>query len=113
MLKKEGHATFMRGSTVGFERRYAKEEKGLVRILAIVLGQRRKDGRPVARGLLFEGLLALQNYLHHLAEGGAVARGRCGTCVERREAFDLAGISDTTNYADADFWREAVKRRAV
>ena len=46
-------------------------------------------------------------------KGDAVHCGRCGTCVERREAFDLAGISDPTVYADADFWREAVKRGAV
>lgn len=46
-------------------------------------------------------------------KGGAVHCGRCGTCVERREAFDLAGVSDPTVYADADFWREAVKRGAV
>ncbi|WP_269525931.1 7-cyano-7-deazaguanine synthase QueC [Coraliomargarita parva] len=25
--------------------------------------------------------------------------GRCGTCIERREAFDLAGIEDPTDYA--------------
>lgn len=25
--------------------------------------------------------------------------GRCGTCVERREAFDLAGVKDPTEYA--------------
>lgn len=25
--------------------------------------------------------------------------GRCGTCVERREAFELAGVSDPTRYA--------------
>jgi 7-cyano-7-deazaguanine synthase len=25
--------------------------------------------------------------------------GRCGTCVERREAFELAGVSDPTPYA--------------
>ena len=36
--------------------------------------------------------------------------GRCGTCVERREAFELAGITDPTAYEDADFWREAVER---
>lgn len=34
--------------------------------------------------------------------------GRCGTCVERREAFSLAGVEDPTVYADPDFWREAV-----
>ena len=31
--------------------------------------------------------------------------GRCGTCVERREAFHLAGINDPTIYDDADFWK--------
>lgn len=46
-------------------------------------------------------------------KGGDIHCGRCGTCVERREAFDLAGIADPTVYADADFWREAVQRRAV
>ena len=35
--------------------------------------------------------------------------GRCGTCVERREAFHLAGIPDPTGYEDADFWRVAVE----
>jgi len=31
--------------------------------------------------------------------GGAVHCGRCGTCVERREAFLLAGLPDPTVYA--------------
>jgi len=31
--------------------------------------------------------------------------GRCGTCVERREAFALAGVEDPTEYADMDFWK--------
>jgi 7-cyano-7-deazaguanine synthase len=43
-------------------------------------------------------------------KGGARHCGRCGTCVERREAFDLAGVDDPTAYEDADYWREA--RRA-
>lgn len=34
--------------------------------------------------------------------------GRCGTCVERREAFHLAGIADPTVYADTDFWQTVV-----
>lgn len=34
--------------------------------------------------------------------GGDVHCGRCGTCVERREAFDLAGVPDPTEYADAE-----------
>lgn len=46
-------------------------------------------------------------------KGGARHCGRCGTCVERREAFDLAAIPDPTDYEDAEFWREAVARRAV
>lgn len=32
-------------------------------------------------------------------EGGDLHCGTCGTCVERREAFDLAGVSDPTSYA--------------
>jgi len=31
-------------------------------------------------------------------EGGAVHCGKCGTCVERREAFELAGVPDPTEY---------------
>jgi len=31
--------------------------------------------------------------------GGAEHCGRCGTCVERREAFELAGVADPTLYA--------------
>ncbi len=41
-------------------------------------------------------------------KGGARHCGRCGTCVERREAFHLAGVADPTVYDDPDFWREAV-----
>ena len=41
-------------------------------------------------------------------KGGALHCGRCGTCVERREAFHLAGVPDPTEYADPDFWRQAV-----
>ncbi len=42
-------------------------------------------------------------------KGGARHCGRCGTCVERREAFHLAGIPDPTEYEDADFWIAAVE----
>lgn len=34
-------------------------------------------------------------------KGGAVHCGRCGTCVERREAFLLAGVADPTAYESA------------
>ncbi|MFV0473489.1 MAG: 7-cyano-7-deazaguanine synthase QueC [Pikeienuella sp.] len=45
-------------------------------------------------------------------KGGEIHCGRCGTCVERREAFDLAGVADPTPYADPDFWREAIAANA-
>ncbi len=32
-------------------------------------------------------------------KGGDLHCGKCGTCVERREAFQLAGIDDPTRYA--------------
>ena len=32
-------------------------------------------------------------------KGGAEHCGRCGTCIERREAFYLAGVEDPTAYA--------------
>jgi len=35
--------------------------------------------------------------------------GRCGTCVERREAFHLAGIQDPTEYRDPDYWQSALE----
>ncbi|WP_338550845.1 7-cyano-7-deazaguanine synthase QueC [Roseovarius phycicola] len=41
-------------------------------------------------------------------KGGEVHCGRCGTCVERREAFHLAGVADPTEYADSEFWKSAV-----
>lgn len=31
-------------------------------------------------------------------KGGAIHCGKCGTCVERREAFALAGMTDPTEY---------------
>ena len=45
-------------------------------------------------------------------KGGETHCGRCGTCVERREAFHLAGVEDPTVYADADFWRAATEEHA-
>ncbi|MEM7293762.1 MAG: 7-cyano-7-deazaguanine synthase QueC [Pseudomonadota bacterium] len=43
-------------------------------------------------------------------QGNDLHCGRCGTCVERREAFYLAGVADPTEYADPDFWRATVDR---
>ncbi|NRA88274.1 MAG: 7-cyano-7-deazaguanine synthase, partial [Rhizobiales bacterium] len=42
-------------------------------------------------------------------KGGDVHCGRCGTCVERREAFEIAGYDDPTQYADTEFWKSAIK----
>lgn len=36
-------------------------------------------------------------------EGGDLHCGRCGTCVERREAFREAGVQDPTPYEHGDF----------
>lgn len=43
-------------------------------------------------------------------KGGDIHCGRCGTCVERREAFHLAGVQDPTEYADENFWQAAVEK---
>ncbi|MEZ5919535.1 MAG: 7-cyano-7-deazaguanine synthase QueC [Alphaproteobacteria bacterium] len=40
-------------------------------------------------------------------KGSDIHCGRCGTCVERREAFALAGSDDPTAYEDPNFWKEA------
>lgn len=40
--------------------------------------------------------------------GKKIQCGRCSTCVERIEAFYLAGVEDTTPYADTEYWKEVV-----
>jgi 7-cyano-7-deazaguanine synthase len=40
-------------------------------------------------------------------KGGKIHCGRCGTCVERKEAFRLAGVPDPTLYEDSGFLVEA------
>jgi len=45
-------------------------------------------------------------------KGSEIHCGRCGTCVERREAFNLAGVEDPTLYEDPDFWIGAVEAHA-
>jgi 7-cyano-7-deazaguanine synthase len=37
--------------------------------------------------------------------------GRCGTCVERLEAFDLTHTTDPLTYEDREFWRTAVEAK--
>jgi 7-cyano-7-deazaguanine synthase len=43
-------------------------------------------------------------------KGGERHCGRCGTCVERAEAFHLAGVADPTDYEDPDYWKDAVAK---
>lgn len=43
-------------------------------------------------------------------KGGEKHCGRCGTCVERAEAFHLAGAPDPTAYDDPDYWIGAVEK---
>ena len=45
--------------------------------------------------------------------GGDVHCGKCGTCVERAEAFDFIGADDPTEYEDAEFWRTAVANAPI
>lgn len=46
-------------------------------------------------------------------KGGMRHCGRCGTCVERREAFHLADIADPTDYEDPEFWKAATSAYAA
>ena len=43
-------------------------------------------------------------------KGGGRQCGRCGTCVERAEAFNEAGVVDPTDYEDPDYWRQAITK---
>lgn len=42
-------------------------------------------------------------------KGGEKHCGRCGTCVERREAFHLAGVPEPTEYLDPEYYKSVVK----
>lgn len=46
-------------------------------------------------------------------KGGSPHCGRCGTCVERREAFHLAGVEDPTDYEDPDYWQQALEAQGA
>lgn len=43
-------------------------------------------------------------------KGGAIHCGRCGTCVERFEAFRLAEVDDPTVYEDSQFALHEIER---
>lgn len=42
-------------------------------------------------------------------KGGEVACGKCGTCVERLEAFHIAGGEDPIPYEDRTYWTRVVE----
>jgi 7-cyano-7-deazaguanine synthase len=46
---------------------------------------------------------------HTCYEGKAIACGRCGTCVERLEAFSLVGREDPLQYADTEYWKTVLE----
>lgn len=46
-------------------------------------------------------------------KGGEIHCGKCGTCVERKEAFRLAGVIDPTKYEDPKFEIEAYDAEAA
>lgn len=41
-------------------------------------------------------------------KGGEIHCGRCSTCVERLEAFDLASVVDPSEYEDREYWKTVV-----
>ncbi len=45
-------------------------------------------------------------------KGGNIHCGRCGTCVERAEAFFLAGVRDPTKYEDKEYWKRVTSSLA-
>lgn len=58
--------------------------------------------RGVGLGVPFQNTQTCYN-------GGPIACGRCGTCVERLEAFEEAMAVDPLEYTDRNYWREAIK----
>jgi len=46
-------------------------------------------------------------------KGGEIHCGRCGTCVERREAFALAAVDDPTIYEDSTFWLDECRKKGT
>lgn len=40
--------------------------------------------------------------------GDVLHDGKCGTCVERLEAFDVAGVKDTTQYEDREYYKKVL-----
>jgi len=45
-------------------------------------------------------------------QGKDIHCGRCGTCIERIEAFQIAGVEDPTQYQDKEFALDTIRRSA-
>jgi 7-cyano-7-deazaguanine synthase len=80
---------------------------------ALVTGNRWDEGNPVPNliapfldktktdiAVIGQGLGVPWEKTWTCYKGGAIHCGRCGTCVERREAFRLARVEDPTPYED-------------
>lgn len=52
---------------------------------------------------LGDGLGVNYTYTWSCYKGGENHCGRCGTCVERKEAFQISKVSDPTKYDDPDY----------
>ena len=78
--------------------RIGNEGVGNVRLEAPFVNHSKTDIARLGARLGVEWLETWSCY-----EGGEVHCGRCGTCVERHEAFRDAGVTDLTTYADPDF----------
>jgi len=66
-----------------------------IQLLKPFLGKRKEDiaARGVELRVDFEKTYSCY-------KGGDIHCGKCGTCVERKEAFELAGLEDPTEYLD-------------
>jgi 7-cyano-7-deazaguanine synthase len=62
-----------------------------------------------------KGLALGVDFIHTWScyKGGARHCGTCGTCVERREAFILAGVDDPTDYEETPTLPECPHRENV
>ena len=83
---------------------YALEGMGEIKLLTPFLEMSKAD---IAKEGAELGVPFAQTWSCY--KGGKLHCGRCGTCVERREAFALANVEDPTQYEDENYWKMAIK----
>lgn len=66
------------------------------------------DSKNYIAALAFNLSIPIQ-YTWSCYKGGDKHCGKCGTCVERREAIYSTGRKDPTEYEDNDFWLQALE----